>query len=85
MVSLLMYTRFSSLQMECGLLLVSVRRPFALKSGSDAVQIKVVTAVVQRCLFAVHVAPIGTRLRLLVEGGAVRTQESEVLHLIPAT
>lgn len=66
--------------MEGCLLLIWIWSPFALESRSNAVQIKVVAAVVQSGRFAVHITPIGTRLSLLVECRSVRAQESEVLY-----
>lgn len=65
--------------MERRLLFIRERGPLALEARTDSVQVKVVTAVVQRGRLAVHIAPIGARLSLLVEGGAIGTQESEVL------
>lgn len=66
--------------MESGLLLfVRERSPFALESGSDTVQVKVVTSVVQRGRLAVHIAPVSTGLRLLIECRCVRAEEPKVL------
>lgn len=67
--------------MECRLVLFGKRCSFALQSGSNAIQIEIVAAVVQSGLFAVDIAPIGTGLRLLIECRSIRTEKTEILDL----
>jgi hypothetical protein len=53
----------------------------ALKVRSDAVEVKVVAAIVESRSLAVDIAPVSADLRLLIERRAVGTQETEVLYL----
>lgn len=74
-------TSLGPLQMERGFVFLGERRPLALKARANAIQVEVVAAIVERRLLAVHVAPVGARLGLLVERRSVGTEESKVLHL----
>lgn len=74
-------TRFGTLQMEGGLLFLGERCPLALETGTQPVEVEVVTAVVQCGRLTVDIAPIGTDLSFLIESRTIGTEEAEILHL----
>lgn len=68
--------------MECGFLLFGEWSPLALETGSESVEVEIVTAVIEGGCFTVDIAPIGTDLSFLIESRTIGAKESEVLHLL---
>lgn len=75
-----MQTCFGSLQMKHVVVLHKAVL-FTLEIWADAIQVEVIAAIVERGRFTVDIAPVGTNLSFLIEGGSVGTQESKVLNL----
>lgn len=67
--------------MEYGLVFLGKWCSFALETRTDAIQIEIVATVIERGLFAIDVTPIGARLSLLIESGAIGAQEAKILYL----
>lgn len=73
-------TCLGSLQME-HVVVLDKARFLALEIRSNSIQVKVITAIVERGRFTVHIAPVGANLSFLIECRSIGAEKSEILNL----
>lgn len=66
--------------MEC-VLVITGRRFFTFKTGTNSVQVKVIAAVIKSCQVAVDISPISTSLGFLIKSSTIGTEKSKILNL----